>query len=625
MRDMSSSHTMPFGATLLPTGGTRFALWAPDALLVQLLTYDGDTLSHHSHVMQRSDDGWHEYTDDDAGAGTRYRFQINSGQVVPDPASRFNPLDVAGPSEVVDPQHYVWNDAGWRGRPWHEAVVYELHIGTFTTAGTCVAAMPRLNVLAAMGITAIELMPLAEFPGRRSWGYDGVLPFAPDASYGTPDELKALIDHAHALGMMVLLDVVYNHFGPEGNHLPAYNSWFFNPAHQTPWGAAINFDAAHSETVRDFFIHNALMWIVDYHFDGLRLDAVHAIRDESPIDIVAQIGSALREGPGRERHVHLVLENDGNEARRLHRSRRSQTATATAQWNDDLHHAAHVLLTGETHAYYADFADTPLAMLGHALAEGFVFQGEPLANGEAAPPGEPSAHLPSTAFVAFLQNHDQIGNRAFGDRLSLSADPERLEAMYVCLLLAPQVPMLFMGEEYAASTPFLYFCDYEGELAEAVRKGRRREFGFAEDSDDLNSDIEPIPDPIAVSTFELSKLRWEERLISPHRERLALITHLLTLRDQFLTPLLPSQRGGGTWTLTGSMLAVDWPMGPNTVWRLRVNFGDAPALLPRPEGEDVHALRVEGDASGALRFSPNGVWIGCAKYSNEFSNAERNS
>jgi maltooligosyltrehalose trehalohydrolase len=612
MRDMlSSPHPMPFGATLLPGGGTHFALWAPDAQTVELLIDADDACTQPSVcAMQQGARGWHEYTHENACAGTRYRYRIGAGRLVPDPASRFNPLDVAGPSEVVDPSHYAWRDADWRGRPWPEAVVYELHVGTFTPAGTYAAAMLRLNALAALGITTIELMPLAEFPGRRSWGYDGVLLFAPDASYGTPDELKALIDHAHALGLMVLLDVVYNHFGPQGNHLPAYNASFFNPSHQTPWGAAINFDAEHSATVRDFFIHNALMWVTDYHFDGLRLDAVHAIRDDSPIDIVAQIGRALRDGPGRARQVHLVLENDANEARRLHRSLRSETATATAQWNDDFHHAAHVVLTGETHFYYADFADAPLDKLGRALAEGFVFQGEPSPTGSEVPPGEPSGHLPSTAFVAFLQNHDQIGNRAHGDRLHQSAAPERLEAMYACLLLAPQVPMLFMGEEYAASTPFLYFCDYEGELAEAVRSGRRREFEFGQTGDTEDG---LIPDPIAAATFEASKLRWDERLISPHRERLALITDLLALRQRVLTPLLSAQRNGGVWRLTGSLLAVDWPMGAAALWRLRVNFGDAATTLDRPRGETIYAARMPEHTPAALSLAPNGVWIGHAR------------
>ena len=353
--------------------------------------------------MQRGTDGWHEATLQEAGAGTRYRFRIHDGTddeglLVPDPVSRFNPDDVHGESEVIDPEAFAWRDDAWRGRPWHEAVVYELHVGTFTPEGSYAAAKSRLQELAALGITAIELMPLADFPGTRGWGYDGVLPFAPDASYGRPSELKELVDEAHALGLMVLLDVVYNHFGPDGNYLHAYCPPFFNEAKHTPWGAAINFDGVGHRSVRDFFVHNALYWVEEYRFDGLRLDAVHAIHDYSPLHIACEIGQALRQGPGRERHVHLVLETDRNEAHKLSRTDEGRPTCADAQWNDDLHHCVHVLLTGETDGYYAAFADAPVERLARSLAEGFVFQGEGVlgqAGGRPVPRGEPSGHLPS--------------------------------------------------------------------------------------------------------------------------------------------------------------------------------------------------------------------------------------
>eukprot|EP01032_Pedospumella_encystans_P034450 gene34450-38945_t len=311
-------------------------------------------------------------------------------------------------------------------------------------------------------------MPLADFPGRRGWGYDGVLPFAPDAAYGRPEALKALIDEAHGLGMMVLVDVVYNHFGPEGNYLHACCPQFFNDAHRTPWGAAINYDGPGSATVRDFFIHNALYWVEEFHADGLRMDAVHAIRDDSPVGIVQAICDALREGPGRTREVHVVLEEDRNLAHLLERDKEGRPRIATAQWNDDLHHAAHVLLTGERDGYYADYAQRPLELFARALAEGFVYQGQASVFREGETRGEPSANLPSGAFVSYLQTHDQVGNRAFGERIDALADPVLVRAARACLLLSPHTPMLFMGEEYAAATPFPYFCDFGPELAAAV-------------------------------------------------------------------------------------------------------------------------------------------------------------
>ncbi len=348
---------MPFGATV-HADGADFALWAPSAEIVMLEHHAvaGET---SSQPMTRDGKGWHRLAVPGVGHGDSYRYRLPDGTRVPDPASRFNPEDVHGPSVVIDPQRFEWTDGAWRGRPWEEAVVYELHVGTFTEEGSFSAARERLGELAELGITAIELMPLADFPGQRNWGYDGVLPFAPDASYGAPDELKALVDTAHSLGLMVLLDVVYNHFGPEGNYLHAYCPEFFNPGHQTPWGAAINFDGPGSRTVRDFFIHNALYWVEEFRFDGLRMDAIHAIHDETRPHIVNEIREALDAGPARERHVHLVLENDANQASMLMRDGRGMPVAGTAQWNDDLHHAVHVLATGERDGYYADYARRP--------------------------------------------------------------------------------------------------------------------------------------------------------------------------------------------------------------------------------------------------------------------------
>lgn len=568
---------MEFGAQILPSGGTRFRLWAPGARLVEVVLASGA-----AHAMQAVADGFHEAVVPDAGAGTRYQLRIDGGAPVPDPASRSNPDDVHGPSEVIDPAAYAWQDAGWRGRPWHEAVLYELHVGSFTAEGTFAAAAQRLPELAALGVTAIELLPLADAPGTRNWGYDGVLLFAPQASYGTPDDLRALVDRAHALGLMVFIDVVYNHFGPDGNYLHGYCPEFFNAAHQTPWGAAINYDGAHNAPVRAFAVANALYWTEEFHCDGLRLDAVHQIRDDSPLPLVEEIAQALAQGPGRDRHVHLVLENERNEARRL-----APAGLATAQWNDDLHNAAHVLLTGETDGYYVDFAQAPAELFGRALAEGYVYQGQESPH-LGVPRGEPSGALPPTAFVSFLQNHDQVGNRALGERLDRLAGAQQLQAMYACLLLSPHIPMLFMGEEFAASTPFLFFCDFGGELAEAVRQGRRAEFGrFAAFADEAAR--ARIPDPNAKSTFEQSKLRWAERERSPHRERLALVTRLLALRHEHLVPRLAGATQGGRSLGAGGFVHVVWPLADGARWEMQANLQDVPAPSVAAAGQCIYA------------------------------------
>jgi len=560
---MRRAHDMPFGAAPRGDGQFAFRLWAPGEARVMLEV--GEALA----PMARTADGWHEAVLE-ASAGARYRYRLADDVVVPDPASRFNPDDVHGASQLVDPREYLWRESGWRGRPWEEAVVYELHVGTFTPQGTFAAARERLAELAALGITAIELMPVADFPGARNWGYDGVLPYAPDASYGTPNELKALIDAAHGHGLMVLLDVVYNHFGPDGNYLHAYCPQFFNARRRTPWGAAINFDGPMSRTVRDFFVHNALYWVEEYALDGLRLDAVHAIRDDTDPHIVCEIAQCLRAGPGRERHVHLVLENDANQAHFL-------GPCATAQWNDDLHHAAHVLATGETDGYYADYAERPLERFGRALAEGFVYQGEPSPFRAGAPRGEPSAQLPSPAFVSFLQTHDQVGNRALGERLHALADPARERALLACLLLSPHVPMLFMGEEFAAATPFLYFCDFGPELAQAVARGRREEFArfaaFAEPKARA-----ALPDPGSPDTFARSKLDWPCRSRAPHRERLELVRALLRLRRERIVPRLAGMRRGGRYAVRGGRLRVSWTLGEGSTLHLATDAGAGPGL-----------------------------------------------
>ncbi|MFE0758595.1 malto-oligosyltrehalose trehalohydrolase [Inquilinus sp. NPDC058860] len=540
-----TAHAMPFGAELRLDGGTRFRLWAPDAEAVTLLLgQDGVPLP-----LERLDDGWFGRTVTGAPAGSPYRYRLADGTEVPDPASRAQAGGPFGPSLVCDPDAFEWQAEGWHGRPWHEAVIYELHCGAIGRPGGFAAVERRLDHLAELGVTAIELMPVADFPGARGWGYDGVLPFAPASIYGTPDDLKRLVDAAHMRGLMVLLDVVYNHFGPAGNFLPLYAKSFFDADRPTPWGPAIDF---RRPQVRAFFRHNALYWLEEFRLDGLRFDAVHAIRDDSRPDILTEIADAVR-AAFPDRHIHLVLENDRNEARRLAGSP-CVSACYDAQWNDDVHHAAHAALTGEADGYYADYADAPVARLGRALAEGFVYQGD-WSERRRAPRGEPSAHLPPTAFVNFLQNHDQIGNRALGDRLAALAEPAAVEAMTAVLLLAPQIPLLFMGEEWGSRQPFPFFCDFEGELADAVRRGRREEFaqfaGFADAA-------ETLPDALDPATFESAVLQPDDGDPQAAR-RLDLVRRLLDIRRRRVVPLLaPHRIGPGIDRSRGRMLDVAW-------------------------------------------------------------------
>lgn len=620
---MKNIHSMPFGASVLPDGGgVLFQLWAPGVERIELDLADSGNVPRTGTselALDRDDTGWHRLTVAEARAGDRYRFVLPDGLRIPDPASRRNPDDVHEASEVVDPASYDWQDGAWTGRPWTEAVIYELHIGTFTPEGTFVAATSRLQDLVDLGITVIEVMPVADFPGQRGWGYDGVLLFAPDSAYGTPDELKAFVDAAHRLGMSVLMDVVYNHFGPEGNYLHAGTPEFFNPAHQTPWGAAINYDGDQSPDVRDFFVHNALYWVEEFRCDGLRMDAIHAIRDDSEIDIVTEICTALQEGPGKTRRIHVVLENDANGSHFLERDPADQKPiTASAQWNDDLHHVAHVIVTGETDGYYADYAKDPVSQFGVALAEGFVYQGQASDFRKGELRGEPSAQLPLESFVSFLQTHDQVGNRAFGDRISSLADPVLLRAAYACLLLSPHTPMLFMGEEYGASTPFQYFCDFGPELASAVSEGRRSEFGgFAAFSDE--SKLDEIPDPNEESTFTASKLKWEERTEGVHGELLAHIRELLSLRKAYLVPRLDGQHAGGRHWRDGDALRVEWSIGGadgeagGAKLQLLAHFGKTPAdSITQLEGETIFSSGVgtrEASDDSPWRLEPGAVHV----------------
>ena len=588
-KSMKRHHSMPFGAECTPGGQVRFRLWAPKAKHVNLcLTQDSED---RCLEMAISEAGWFEQTTELAAPGTRYKFQIDGGMKVPDPASRFQPDDVHGPSEVIDPSSSSWPDESWRGRAWEEAVLYELHVGTFSPEGTFAGAEKRLQYLADLGVTAVELMPLAGFPGTRNWGYDGVFPFAPDSRYGHPNDLKHLIQAAHALGLMVFLDVVYNHFGPEGNYLREYAPQFFTDRYRTPWGEAINYDGPGSATVRQFFIQNALYWFREYHFDGLRLDAVHQIFDRSPHHFLNELAETVQSAFAPGRFVHLILENDDNAARYLKRARNGESGTYTAQWNDDFHHAVHVAITGERDGYYCDYAGHPVERLGRCLAEGFDYQGQesPFRGNERR--GECSRDLPPTAFVNFLQNHDQVGNRAFGERIVSLAGVQAIEAALSIQLLAPSPPLLFMGEEFGAETPFLFFCDFGPDLAQLVTQGRRQEFSrFARFSDPAAQ--AKIPDPNAESTFLQSKLDWESLRRERSQQWLNLYRNLLSVRPRYIVPLLSRIPVGGAKfrNLSQRTIEVLWPITGGGSLSLLANLGDQPVLgFSRPEGEMFYA------------------------------------
>jgi maltooligosyltrehalose trehalohydrolase len=568
---MVTKHSMPFGADVLPNGGVRFRLWAPGAKRVTLCLENG---SGADYPLLPLENGWFEKIVPEASAGSLYRFQIEDKTEVPDPASRFQPQDVQGPSEVVDPTAFQWTDENWRGRPWEEAVFYELHVGTFTPEGTFRGVEQKLDYLRDLGVTAVELMPLADFSGARNWGYDGVLPFAPDSAYGRPEDLKQLVQSAHAKGLMIFLDVVYNHFGPEGNYLHLYAPQFFTKRHSTPWGEAINFDGPDSRVVRDFFIHNALYWLEEYRFDGLRLDAVHAIVDNSDPNILTELAQTVRERFGAERFVHLVVENVNNTPRYLARDQGGAVRLYDAQWNDDIHHCVHVLLTGESDGYYSDYAPNPMRHVCRCLTEGFAYQGDYSEfHGETR--GEPSSHLAPSAFISFLQNHDQIGNRAFGERISQLTDPRALKAAMEILLLAPAPPLLFMGEEFGAATPFLFFCDFHGDLAAAVTNGRRSEFArFAQFS---SPEVrESIPDPNDESTYLTSKLDWGTVGDKVHADWLNFYRELLATRKEKIVPHLGAACASRCDASQGGerKLSANWIFEDRARLELRANLGN---------------------------------------------------
>jgi len=556
-----------FGAKL-SKDGALFRLWAPAARRVDLLL-------DKPRPMRRGNDGWFSADVAGAKAGARYKFRIDDEIDVPDPASAFQPEDVSGPSEVIDHDAYGWRATDWRGRPWQETVLIETHVGTFTPEGSYRAMIGKLDHLAKTGITALELMPLADFAGPRNWGYDGVLWYAPDSVYGRPDDLKLLVDEAHLRGLMVFLDVVYNHFGPEGNYLGRYAPSFFTDAH-TPWGSAIDYRIPQ---VRSFAIENALLWLRDYRFDGLRFDAVnHIVSAPGEIPMLHDLSIAAGKLAAKTgRHIHLVLENGDNRAGLLDAMRDPPRGKFRAQWNDDYHHAWHVLLTGETQGYYGDYRQSPAGDLARALASGFVYQGEVSEFWGGQPRGEPSGKLAPSAFVNFLQNHDQIGNRPLGDRLESLADPRAIEAGLAVTLLAPMIPMLFMGEEWGSKAPFPFFCGFEGELAEAVRKGRRQEYGWA-----YAKYGNEVPDPLDPATFQSAILDWPSCMTPAGEKRRALVSELLAIRQREIVPRLAGAVFGDAKAHHNGRLTAHWRMGDGATLHLSANLSSTDATGQAP-------------------------------------------
>ncbi|HYG43781.1 MAG TPA: malto-oligosyltrehalose trehalohydrolase [Bordetella sp.] len=560
----------------MPDGTTHFHLWAPSAPATLALEIEGLA----PIPLQPGEDGWCRVRVA-CPAQTRYRYRLDAERTVPDPASRQQAEDVHGYSVVTTPGGYTWSTPDWAGRPWEEAVIYEVHVGL---AGGFAGLQERLPHLAALGITVLQLMPIADFPGRRNWGYDGVLPFAPDASYGTPLQLKKLIDTAHALNMSVMLDVVYNHFGPDGNYLPAYAAEFFRDDVQTPWGPAIDF---RRPQVRRYFEENALYWLTEYRFDGLRLDAVHAIANP---EWLPRLAHYVRSHIPAQRHIHLVVENDDNRASLLRDG-------YDAQWNDDGHHVLHHLLTRETHGYYADYTQAPAEMLARCLAEGFIYQGQPTLRDAARLRGEASADLPPSAFVLFLQNHDQTGNRAWGERLRtlMGERVAALRAAVALQLLTPQIPLIFMGEECGSQAPFLYFTDHrDAALAQAVREGRQREFGL--EAQQQGRGPMQLPDPNDDGTYA-DCYPWTD---GPDAVQwLEYYQALLAVRQRMIIARLAGARIEAAYPLGPCAVAAHWRMNDGARLSLYANLGADDSLMPAPVPASETALVLFQSHAGA--------------------------
>ena len=547
--------------------------------------------------LQRRDDGCWD-SDHEVESGVDYRFVVDGGEPRPDPRSASQPEGIHGPSRTVDHSEFTWTDDGWNGAPLSETIAYELHVGTFTPEGTFEAAIERLPHLVDVGITAIELMPVAEFSGDHGWGYDGVDLYAPHHSYGGPDGLKRLVDACHGRGLAVIMDVVYNHLGPAGNYLRDFAP-YFTKKYSTPWGEAINYDDAFSPRVRDFVIENALMWLRDYHCDGLRVDAVHAILDTSAIHILEEIGSRVRELESQlGRTMWVIAESDLNDPRVIYPRERGGYGL-DAQWSDDFHHALHSVVTGERAGYYADFG--AVDQLAKALRNAYVYDGI-YSSFRRRRHGRTPVDVSGHRFLGYLQNHDQIGNRAQGERSRWLMSPELLKVTAALVLTSPFVPMLFQGEEWGATTPFLYFTDHEPELGRLVTEGRTREFGA------FGWDPSEVPDPQAPETFARSKLDWTELQDQPHADLLDWHRRLIRLRKE--TPDLADGRLDVVRTDTSVAGTLVVERGRITI---ACNFTGAEAEIKIPArrlGDLLLTSAKEPETAGAgVRLAPESVSI----------------
>lgn len=582
---MESDRQYPsLGATVTPHGA-RFDVWAPASARVEVLIGEPPV----PHLLEPRAEGYFSGEIAEIRSEERYRFRLDGGDPLPDPCSRFQPEGVHGPSEVIDPAAFPWTDAGWMGIEMRGQVIYELHAGTFSEQGTFAGVTAQLEALRDLGVTVIELMPVAAFPGRWNWGYDGVSLFAPSQNYGHPDDLRRLVDTAHGLGLAVILDVVYNHLGPDGNYLRQFSPDYFTDRHHTLWGEAINYDGERSRAVRDFAIANACMWIREYHLDGLRLDATDSIKDDSEPHLLHELTAAVR-GAAGNRGVVIIAEDARNDVRII-RTAGSGGYGLDGVWADDFHHALRVALTGARENYYAAFLGSP-EEIARAITEGFVFQGDvfPVSG---APRGTAVTDEAAESFVFCIQNHDQVGNRPFGDRLHHGINAGRYLAASALLLFAPETPLIFMGQEYATDAPFLYFTDHHDELGALVTEGRRREFaGFEAFSHERLRDL--IPDPQQPETFLSSRLddadrerhagiyRWYRDLIAFRRT-----DPVMTVQDRMQTAVE---------TIGFSTVVVRrWIPGQTRM--LIANFGHATSLpLTSTGAEDWRTLFDSNDS-----------------------------